>query len=150
MKASVLLGVTTVILGVVAASPLHAVALDGGANSGEGTASTSQPGLSNPIGSNTLQPGQIFTSSEIANLPCYDTVGNPVGFVQGVVRDARTSEIAGVVLRVQGFLGLNNKNVAVKPSDLVVRSNSVVTVGYTKRQLQRIVDYRLNYTARYP
>ncbi len=148
MKASVILGATTVILGVVVASPPHAVALTGGA--GEGTASTTEPGLTNPAGANTLLPGQIFTSSEMVNLPCYDTVGNPVGFVQGVVRDARTSEVAAVVLRVQGFLGLNNKNVAVKPSDLVAGSNSVVAVGYTKRQLQRVVNYRLSYAARYP
>jgi hypothetical protein len=147
MKASVILSVTTVFLGVVVASPPHAVALPGGAS--EGTASASDLGLSNPAGANTLQPGQIFTSSEITGFPCYDPVGNPVGFVQGVVRDARTSEIAAVVLRVQGFLGLNNKNVAVKPSDLVAGSGSVA-VRYTKRQLQRVVDYRLTFAARYP
>ena len=149
MKASVILSVTTVLLGVAGAPPSHAVTLVGGAYSGEGTASTSEPGLSNPAGANTLQPGQIFTSSEITGFPCYDTVGNPVGFVQGVVRDARTSEIDAVVLRVRGFLGLNNKNVAVKPSDLVAGSNSVA-VRYTKRQLQRVVDYRLTFAARYP
>jgi sporulation protein YlmC with PRC-barrel domain len=149
MKASAILAVTTLILGVVAASPPHAFALPGGAYSGEGTASTSQPGLTNPAGSNMLLPGQILASSEMVGLPCYDTRGDPVGVVEGIVRDVRTSEIAAVVIRVHGFLGLDDKNVAVKPSDLVTGSDSLA-VRYTKRQLQRTVDYRTSYAARYP
>jgi sporulation protein YlmC with PRC-barrel domain len=143
MKASVILGVTVVILGVVLALSPRAFAQAGGAM---GTASTAQPGLTNPAGSNMLLPGQILASSEVVGLPCYDTTGDPVGVVEAVVRDARTSEIAAVVIRVHGFLGLDDKNVAVKPSDLVAGSNSVA-VTYTKRQLQRTVEYRLSYNA---
>jgi len=131
-------------LGVAVAALPSSVAFAGGAYSGQGTASKSQPALTSPAGSNSLLPGQIVTSSKIVGLPCYDRNGERVGSVEAVVVNAPASDVGAVVLGVRGFLHLDDKHVAVKMSDLAP-SGDGFSVGYTKRQLQRTVDYRLSY-----
>jgi sporulation protein YlmC with PRC-barrel domain len=74
----------------------------------------------------------------------YNTAKETVGSVEDVYLDAKGA-IESVVVSVGGFLGVGNKHVAVKWSDLKVGRDGkslMLTTGWTKDSLKAMPDYK--------
>jgi sporulation protein YlmC with PRC-barrel domain len=133
MKTSVILGAAIAALLAVSAS-VHAY-------QGQGAPSKSQPAMTDPAGSDMMMPNQI-RASKVIGAPVYDGNNDKVGTIGDFILDTSGGDVAGVVIGISGFLGLGDKNVAVKMSDITWEGDRLI-VNRSKRELQRAFNYRL-------
>ena len=94
----------------------------------------------NPAGSDMIKPDQM-RASKIIGSTVYDVQNQKIGDVNDLVLD-KDGKVAAVVLGVGGFLGMGEKNVAVKMADLKTDNNRL-TLDRTKEQLQQAANYQL-------
>jgi hypothetical protein len=107
------------------------------------------PGATRPAVDNS-QPGQatyvtadkMTRASKLIGATVYNDHNESIGSVDELLIGAN-HDIAGVVLSVGGFLGINSKLVKVQPNEIKVMPDRLVMSGATKDQLKQMPDYQL-------
>lgn len=94
----------------------------------------------NPAGSDMIKPDQM-RASKIIGANVYDVNNEKIGDVSDIVLD-KDGRVAAVVVGVGGFLGVGEKDVAVRLGDIKTSHNRL-TLDRTKQQLQQAAAYRL-------
>ncbi len=94
----------------------------------------------NPAGSDMIKPDQM-RASKVIGANVYDRNNEKIGTVQDIVMD-RDGKVAAVVVGVGGFLGIGEKDVGVRMSDINTDNNRL-TLDRTKDQLQQAANYQL-------
>lgn len=102
---------------------------------GEGAPSKSQPATPDPIGAETITAGRPEPNAMVG-VAVFDRNDDRVGSVKMVLRGTDSAAATAVMIAIHSFLGLGDKDVAVRPGDLTWANNRLI-VGYTKRELQR-------------
>lgn len=110
------------------------------ANSERNTANQQGATATNPAGSDMIKPDQM-RASKIIGSTVYDRQNQNIGDVKDIVLD-KDGQVAAVVVGVGGFLGVGEKDVAVKLSDIKTDNNRL-TLNMDKQQLQQAANYQL-------
>jgi sporulation protein YlmC with PRC-barrel domain len=110
------------------------------ANAQRNTANQQGATATNPAGSDMIKPDQMRASKVIGST-VYDVQNQNIGDVKDIVLD-KDGQVSAVVVGVGGFLGMGEKNVAVKLSDIKTDNNRL-TLDKSKEQLQQAANYQL-------
>jgi sporulation protein YlmC with PRC-barrel domain len=120
---------------VLALSPLaNAADLERNSANQQGATAT------NPAGSDMIKPDQMRASKVIGGT-VYDRQNQKLGDVKDIVLD-KDGKVAAVVVGMGGVLGVGEKDVAVKFSDIKTDNNRL-TLDVNKEQLQQMPNYSL-------
>jgi hypothetical protein len=123
----------------------------------EPTATSNRPiNLEAPSGSPAAAPRQLSTptafremrAGDLIGESIYNTGGESLGKIEDIVVNRNDNTVAALV-GMGGFLGINERQVAVLLSDLEMQGGNIVVKTLTRTDFQRKPAYQTNDWARY-